>query len=219
MTPASSPDGWDLELPVFDPADGPMAGRDASQRVLNAIAAKVPRLLVGRSAISPRRRGPGSPSTAPAITRHQPGRPQPALRRPRVGRGRGGQRPRPLRPPPGPGRFPGVLRLPARAAAAVSADGAAGHPRLHARLDLDGRGRTHPPAGRAPRLPPGHARPRRSPPGRRNEITEAWRTLLPLSGRPVALILSKQDLPIISRQRLCPGRRPRTGWLHSRRPL
>jgi len=43
------PDGWDRDLPVFAPADGPMATRAASGKVLNAIAPRV-KTLIGGSA-------------------------------------------------------------------------------------------------------------------------------------------------------------------------
>ncbi len=47
------PDGWDGELPAFDPADGPMATRKASGIVLNALAARLPFLLGGSADLAP----------------------------------------------------------------------------------------------------------------------------------------------------------------------
>jgi transketolase len=44
---AELPEGWDLGLPVFKAQDGPIATRDASGKVMNALAAKVPNLLGG----------------------------------------------------------------------------------------------------------------------------------------------------------------------------
>jgi transketolase len=41
------PDGWDADLPVFTPQDGAPATRAASGKVLNAIAAKLPELIGG----------------------------------------------------------------------------------------------------------------------------------------------------------------------------
>lgn len=41
------PEGWDAELPLYTPEDKPMATRAASGRALNAIAAKVPALVGG----------------------------------------------------------------------------------------------------------------------------------------------------------------------------
>jgi transketolase len=41
------PAGWDGGLPSFTPGDGPLATRQASAKVLNALAAKVPNLMGG----------------------------------------------------------------------------------------------------------------------------------------------------------------------------
>jgi transketolase len=41
------PDGWDRDIPVFEPDDGPMATRKAAGTVLNAFAARVPWLMGG----------------------------------------------------------------------------------------------------------------------------------------------------------------------------
>ncbi|HSB53473.1 MAG TPA: transketolase [Gemmatimonadales bacterium] len=41
------PAGWDAGLPVFTPADGTLATRQASAKALNAIAARVPNLMGG----------------------------------------------------------------------------------------------------------------------------------------------------------------------------
>ena len=38
-----------------------------------------------------------------------------------------------------------------------------------------------------------------------NEIREAWRVLLALTGRPAALVLSKQDMPVLDRARYAPA--------------
>jgi transketolase len=47
------PAGWDAELPTFAPADGDMATRDASQKALNALAAKLPGLVGGSADLAP----------------------------------------------------------------------------------------------------------------------------------------------------------------------
>ena len=47
------PAGWDSDVPIFRPADGPMATRDASQKVINAVAPKVPALLGGSADLAP----------------------------------------------------------------------------------------------------------------------------------------------------------------------
>jgi transketolase len=40
-------DGWDSELPTFDPKDGQVSTRTAGNKVMNAIAAKVPTMIGG----------------------------------------------------------------------------------------------------------------------------------------------------------------------------
>lgn len=47
------PDGWIKDLPSFEPKDGPMATRSASGKVLNAIAAKTPYLIGGSADLAP----------------------------------------------------------------------------------------------------------------------------------------------------------------------
>ena len=47
------PDGWDTGLPIFTPADGPLATRVASGTVLNAVARSVPSLIGGSADLAP----------------------------------------------------------------------------------------------------------------------------------------------------------------------
>jgi transketolase len=47
------PAGWDEVLPAFDPSDGPMATRSASGKVLNAIAPLLPTLIGGSADLTP----------------------------------------------------------------------------------------------------------------------------------------------------------------------
>ncbi|RLB82001.1 MAG: transketolase [Deltaproteobacteria bacterium] len=46
-------EGWDAEIPEFSVADGPMATRSASGKVLNAIAEKLPTLIGGSADLAP----------------------------------------------------------------------------------------------------------------------------------------------------------------------
>lgn len=46
-------DGWDADVPVFSPDDGQLATRAASGKVLNAIAAKLPTLMGGSADLAP----------------------------------------------------------------------------------------------------------------------------------------------------------------------
>jgi transketolase len=42
-------------------------------------------------------------------------------------------------------------------------------------------------------------------PGDANEVTEAWRSIMPLTNRPVALVLSRQNLPTLDRVKYAPA--------------
>jgi transketolase len=47
------PDRWQQSIPVFDPRGGPLATREASGRILNALAAAVPSLIGGSADLAP----------------------------------------------------------------------------------------------------------------------------------------------------------------------
>ncbi|HEX7125018.1 MAG TPA: transketolase C-terminal domain-containing protein, partial [Thermodesulfobacteriota bacterium] len=47
------PDGWTEALPVFSPGDGAMATREASGKVLNAVAPRLPELIGGSADLAP----------------------------------------------------------------------------------------------------------------------------------------------------------------------
>ncbi len=46
-------DGWEARLPVFAPGDGPLATREASGKVMNAVAGSVPELIGGSADLDP----------------------------------------------------------------------------------------------------------------------------------------------------------------------
>jgi len=45
--------GWDKDIPVFKPSDGPMATRSASNKIVDSFASKVPWLIGGSADLSP----------------------------------------------------------------------------------------------------------------------------------------------------------------------
>ncbi|MGC8786229.1 MAG: transketolase [Anaerolineae bacterium] len=47
------PEGWEQYLPAFDPSAGPMATREASGKVLNALAPHIPELVGGSADLAP----------------------------------------------------------------------------------------------------------------------------------------------------------------------
>jgi transketolase len=213
LTAGALPVGWDLDLPEFDPgfdpqlgpAADPIAGRDASQRVLNAVAEKVPWLLAGASDLAP--------STRTRLTFDSAGDYQAANRTGRnlhfgaresaAAAAANGLALCGLRPVQagflvfsdfqrGPLRLSALMHLPVI------------HVYTHDSISMGEDGPTHQPVEHLAslRAMPGLVDLR---PADATEITEAWRTSLSLSGRPVALILSKQDLPVISRRRYAPA--------------
>jgi transketolase len=50
---ADLPGGWDKDLPIFKPSDGPMATRIASNKILNAFSHQVPWLIGGSGDLAP----------------------------------------------------------------------------------------------------------------------------------------------------------------------
>jgi transketolase len=53
MHEGQMPDGWDSEIPVFPADEKGMAGRDANNKVLNAVAKRVPWLVGGSADLAP----------------------------------------------------------------------------------------------------------------------------------------------------------------------
>jgi len=53
MQSGALPDGWDQDIPTFPADEKGVAGRDASQKVLNAIAPRVPWLIGGAADLAP----------------------------------------------------------------------------------------------------------------------------------------------------------------------
>jgi transketolase len=53
MQSGGLPDAWDQNIPTFPPDEKGVAGRDASQKVLNAIAPRVPWLIGGAADLAP----------------------------------------------------------------------------------------------------------------------------------------------------------------------
>jgi transketolase len=47
------PERWEMEVPLFRPGDGPIATRNASGKVLNALAKRVPTLIGGSADLAP----------------------------------------------------------------------------------------------------------------------------------------------------------------------
>ena len=161
------PDGWDADIPHWEPGSKALATRAAFGEVLNAVAPKLPELWGGSADLAGSNNttikgvpsfGPPSISTKEFTAdwygrvlhfgmrehahgldpvRHRAARPDSRLRR----------------------HVPAVLRLHARGRAAGIADGHRHHLHLDARLDRPWRGRSDPPADRASGGAAGHPQP------------------------------------------------------------
>ena len=195
------PDAWDAELPIF-PADAKgLATRDASGKVLNAIAAQMPWLLGGAADLAP--------STKTTLTFDGAGAFVPASY---VGRNfHFGIREHAMCAAVSGMALSGLR--PFAASFLVFSDYARGAIRLSAMMGLPviyvwthdsiamgEDGPTHQPIEQlvSLRAMPGMLTLR---PADANEVTEAWRVLLPLRDCPTSLVLSRQALPTLDRQR------------------
>lgn len=193
------PDAWDADLPVF-PADAKgLAGRDASHRVLNAVARRIPWLLGGAADLAP--------STKTSLTGERD-----VSAGDYAGRNvHFGVREHAM------GAIVNGLALsklrPYAAAFLIFSDYMRAAIRLSAIMDLPvlyifthdsigvgEDGPTHQPIEQVMSL-------RAIPnlvvlrPADADEVTEAWRVALGCADRPVAMILSRQPLPTLDRTR------------------
>jgi transketolase len=193
------PDGWDKDLPVFEPDEKGHSGRDASATVLNAIAPNVPWLLGGSADLSP--------STKTRLTFDEAGDFSAEDRHGRnlhfgvrehamgsILNGLSLSKVRPF----GSGFliFSDYARTPTRLSAIMEI------PTItiftHDSIGVGEDGPTHQPIEHlaALRAMPGLVDMR---PGDANEVAEAWRWIMQSQHDPVALILSRQNMPTLDR--------------------
>ena len=195
------PDNWSKDIPVFPPDKKGMPGREASAKVLNAIAPNLPWIVGGSADLSP--------STKTRLTFPSAGDFQaqnPAGRNLHFGirehsmsailNGLALSKLRPF----GSGYL--VFSDFARAAIRLSAlmEIPVTHIFTHDSIGVGEDGPTHQPIEHLISL-------RAIPnlvvmrPGDANEVAEAWRVILAMPRQPVALILSRQALPTFDRKR------------------
>ncbi len=193
------PDGWSRDIPSFEPDGKGLAGRDASGKVLNAVAQKVP-WLIGCAADL-------APSTKTRLTFDGAGDFFPedrsgrnfhfGIREHAMGAIINGLSLSKIRPY-GSGFliFSDYARTPTRLAAIMEI------PIIsiftHDSIGVGEDGPTHQPIEHlaALRAMPGLVTIR---PGDANEVAEAWRVIMQLQHDPVALILSRQGMPTLDR--------------------
>jgi transketolase len=193
------PPGWDADLPEFTPADGGLAGRDASQQVLNAVAARVPWLLTGAADLAPSTRtrlafdgaGDFQANHFGGQNLHFGAR-EAAAAAAANGLALCGLRPVQAGFPV----FSDFQRGPVRLSALMGLPVV--HLYTHDSISMGEDGPTHQPVEQLAciRAMPGLVDLR---PADANEVVEAWRTVLALEGRPVAVMLSKEEMKIFDR--------------------
>jgi transketolase len=193
------PAGWDRQLPVFTAAEGPMASRKASGIVLNALASRLPFLLGGSADLAPS----NNTELKGEAAFHPGGSGRNihfGVREHAMGAILNGLAHTPgLRPYGGTFLiFSDYMRPPMRLAAMM------GIPPIyvftHDSVGLGEDGPTHQPVEQLPGL---RAVPNLTVirPGDANETVEAWRLAIENRTGPTALLLSRQNLPILDRGR------------------
>lgn len=203
------PEGWDRHLPQFVATDGPLATRQASGIVLNALAARVPLLLGGSADL-----GPSNNTTLSgerSFSREHTGRNLHfGVREHAMGAILNG-----LSHTPGLIAFGGTflvfsdyMRPPMRLAALMGL--APVYVFTHDSIGLGEDGPTHQPVEHLAGL---RAVPNLQVirPCDANETAEAWRLALEQRSAPTALILSRQGLPVLDRERYAGAEGTRRG--------
>jgi len=196
------PDGWDAEIPTFPPDAKGVAGRDASGKILNAVAKRVPWLLGGSADLAPSTKtrltfeGAGDLTAADPTGRNL----HFGIREHAMGSILNGLSLSKVRPY-GSGFliFSDYGRPPLRLAALMEIPVI--HIYTHDSIGVGEDGPTHQPVEQlaSMRAIPGLLVMR---PADANEVVEAWKVILQLQHEPVALVLSRQALPTLDRSTL-----------------
>jgi transketolase len=201
MRRGTLPDGWDEDIPIFDADPKGMASRDASGKILNAIAARVPTLLGGAADLAPSTKTRLGFDAAGVLEADSPGGRNMhfGVREHAMGAIANGMALSHLRPFTATFLvFSDYMRPPIRLAAIMEL------PTIfvfsHDSIGVGEDGPTHQPIEQLAglRAVPGLNVIR---PADANETAEAWRVAMARQGRPSCIILSRQALPTIDRAR------------------
>jgi transketolase len=199
------PDGWESALPTFPPDAKGMAGRDASAKVLNAAAQKIPWLIGGSADLAPSTKTRLTFDGAGDFLAHSYGGRNFhfGIREHAMGAVLNGLSLSKVRPY-GSGFliFSDYGRAPIRLAAIMEIPVI--YIFTHDSIGVGEDGPTHQPVEQilSLRAIPGLITIR---PGDANEVTEAWRLTLSQRHHPVALILTRQALPTLDRTKYAPA--------------
>ncbi|HEY4147872.1 MAG TPA: transketolase [Chitinophagaceae bacterium] len=199
-TSGKLPTGWKEKLPVFKPADGKIATRKASGKVLNAIAADLPFLMGGAADLAP-----STDTLLEKVEAFTPDHPEGrnfhfGVREHAMGAILNGLALTPGFIPYGATflLFSDYMRPPVRLAAIMKIKPIFIY--THDSIGLGEDGTTHQPIEQlaALRAIPNITLIR---PADANETVQAWRVALQHKGGPVLLVLTRQSLPVIDRSR------------------
>jgi transketolase len=202
MQNGGMPPAWNETLPRFEPKDGPLATRSASGKALNAVADKFPRLIGGSADLAPSNntflKGKGE------YQRDEPGRNiHFGVREHAMGAILNGMALSGLIPYGGTFLiFSDYMRPSIRLAALMKQHVI--YVFTHDSIGLGEDGPTHQPVEQLAAL---RAIPNLTVirPSDANETAGAWKTALQHRGGPVALVLTRQKLPVIDRKRYAPA--------------
>jgi transketolase len=199
------PPGWDRDVHVFEADAKGVSGRDASGKVLNAIAGNVPWLIGGSADLSPSTKtrltfdGAGDFSARDRAGRNL----HFGVREHAMGAILNGLAVSKVRPF-GSGFliFSDYGRTPIRLSALMEVPTI--HVFTHDSIGVGEDGPTHQPVEQlvSLRAIPGLVVLR---PGDANEVAEAWRLTMELRHDPVVMVLSRQNMPILDRTRYAPA--------------
>ncbi len=199
------PEGWEKSLPVFPADPKGAAGRDASAKVLNAVAQAVPWLVGGSADLAPSTKTRLTFEGAGDFTADNYGGRNLhfGIREAAMGSILNGLSLTKIRPygsgflifsdyARGPIRLSALMELPVI------------HIFTHDSIGVGEDGPTHQPVEQliSLRAVPGLIVLR---PGDANEVSEAWRVILKMRHDPVALILSRQNMPTLDRTKYAPA--------------
>jgi transketolase len=195
------PEGWDRDLPAFPADPKGMAGRDASAKVLNAIAKNVPWLIGGAGDLAPSTRTRLTFDGAGDLTPNNPGGRNMhfGVREHAMAAVVNGLSLSKVR-----AFGSGFLIFSDYARPAIRLSAIMEIPTIHVfthdSIGVGEDGPTHQPIEQLASLRaiPGLITVR---PGDANEVVEAWRTIMKLQHQPAALVLSRQVMPVFDRTR------------------
>ena len=203
MRQGKLPDGWDADLPTFEPDAKGMASREASGKVLNAIAPKVPFLVGGAADLSPSTKT--DIKDADSLEADTPGGRNMhfGIREHGMGSIANGMALSYLRPYTGTFLvFSDYMRPPIRLASIMEVPVVFVF--THDSIGVGEDGPTHQPIEQlvSLRAIPGLDVIR---PGDANETVEAWKAALNSTSNPTLLALSRQALPTLDRSKYAPA--------------